>query len=113
MSACRSDLARKGNSGVLYWSSNNGGEIKFSKWAVDRWNQAHPDSPVKYQPVPEGQSSEEIILAAVVAKTTPDIYSNIWQGLVEFYGKSGILGPLDTLDWFMDFMRNRDRKSVG
>ncbi len=107
LGACTSDHASRQAHAIEYWSSNNGGEIKFSKWAVDRWNQAHLDSPVKYQPVPEGQSSEEIILAAVVAKTTPDIYSNIWQGLVEFYGKSGILVPLDTLDGFMDFMRSR------
>ncbi|MCB0592842.1 MAG: extracellular solute-binding protein [Lewinellaceae bacterium] len=90
-----------------YWSSNNGGEIIFSQWAVERWNQAHPEKPVKYQPVPEGQSSEEIILAAVVGKTTPDIYSNIWQGSVEFYSQAGILVPLDTLEGFMDFIQER------
>ncbi len=105
--ACGKDGAHHGGQAIEYWSSNNGGEIIFSKWAVERWNQQHPDSRVKYQPVPEGQSSEEIILAAVVAKTTPDIYSNIWQGLVEFYGKSGILVPLDTLDGFMEFLRQR------
>ncbi len=90
-----------------YWSSNNSGEIQFSRWAVDRWNGEHPENPVKFQPVPEGQSSEEIILAAVVAKTTPDIYSNIWQGLVEFYSRSGILVPLDTINGFMEFIRER------
>lgn len=90
-----------------YWSSNNGGEIIFSRWAVEEWNRAHPEEPIKYQPVPEGQSSEEIILAAVVAKTTPDIYSNIWQGSVAFYSQAGILVPLDTLAGFMDFIRER------
>jgi len=93
--------------GILYWSSNNGGEIRFSTWAVDQWNTAHPDQKVRFQPIPEGQSSEEILLAAVVAKTTPDIYSNIWQGLVEFYSKSGILVALDTLDGFHEFIRSR------
>ena len=44
---------------------------------------------VFFQHIPEGQSSEEILLAAVVAGTTPDIYSNIWQGLVDFYSQSG------------------------
>ncbi len=100
----RSDSARIG---VAYWSSNNGGEVAFSKWAVSKWNKTHPDQRVKYQPVPEGQSSEEILLAAVVAKTTPDIYSNIWQGLVEFYSNSGVLVPLDTLAGFQDFLRER------
>ncbi|MCC6727359.1 MAG: extracellular solute-binding protein [Saprospiraceae bacterium] len=107
LSSCGKDASQRNDFAIEYWSSNNGGEIAFSKWAVQRWNQSHPDQPVKYQPVPEGQSSEEIILAAVVAKTTPDIYANIWQGLVEFYGKSGILVPLDTLDGFTDFLRQR------
>lgn len=92
---------------LQYWSSNNSGEIRFSQWAVERWNQEHPNALLKYQPVPEGQSSEEIILAAVVAKTTPDIYSNLWQGLVEFYSRSGILVPLDTIEGFMEFIRSR------
>jgi len=104
---CTKDNAERNGIAVEYWSSNNGGEVAFSKWAVHRWNEAHPNGRVKYQPVPEGQSSEEILLAAVVAKTTPDIYSNIWQGLVEFYGNSGVLVPLDTLDGFLDFLRER------
>jgi multiple sugar transport system substrate-binding protein len=106
LSGCRQSSGPRGHA-LEYWSSNNGGEILFSQWAVERWAQRYPNLPIKYQPVPEGQSSEEIILAAVVAKTTPDIYSNIWQGLVEFYSHSGILVPLDTLEGFMDFLRQR------
>lgn len=109
--ACR-DSSIKQEEALVYWSSNNGGEINFSQWAVDRWNTNHPNSPVKYQPVPEGQSSEEIILAAVVAKTTPDIYSNIWQGSVEFYARSGVLIPLDTLEGFMEFIQLRCEQST-
>ncbi len=106
LTACKDETMQREQE-LIYWSSNNGGEIQFSQWAVDRWNKAHPNEPVKYQPVPEGQSSEEIILAAVVAKTTPDIYSNIWQGTVEFYSSAGILIPLDTLDGFMEFIQQR------
>lgn len=104
--ACAGD-GRKEAHLIEYWSSNNGGEIQFSKWAVERWKQQHPDKPVKYQPVPEGQSSEEIIMAAVVAGTTPDIYSNLWQGLVEFYSRSGVLVALDTLNGFMEYIYER------
>lgn len=98
---------QRSDDAIVYWSSNNGGEIRFSQWAVDQWNLQHPNDKVKFQPIPEGQSSEEILLAAVVAKTTPDIYSNIWQGLVEFYSKSGILVALDTLQGFDEFIRSR------
>lgn len=37
----------------------------------------------------------------------PDIYSNIWQGLVEFYSKSGILVALDTLKGFKELIAER------
>ncbi len=105
--ACTSVGPSDPDTSIVFWSSNNGGEIAFSRWAVDRWNRTHPDRPVQYQPVLEGQSSEEIILAAVVGGTTPDIYANLWQGLAEFYGRSGVLVPLDTLDGFLDFLRQR------
>jgi len=59
------------------------------------------------QPIPEGQSSEEVILAAVVGKTTPDIYANMWQGNVEMYARAGVLIPLDTLRGFLQFINER------
>lgn len=92
---------------LVYWTSNNGGEIKYAAWAVERWNRDEKNTQVHSQPIPEGQSSEEILLAAVVAGTTPDIYSNIWQGLVEFYSSSGILVALDTLKGFDAFIHER------
>jgi multiple sugar transport system substrate-binding protein len=79
---------------------------------ASEWNSRHKNAKVNYQPVPEGQSSEEIILAAVVGKTTPDIYSNMWQGDVESYAQAGVLVPLDTLKGFMDFLYSRCDSSV-
>ncbi|MCD4725752.1 MAG: hypothetical protein K8R63_13020, partial [Bacteroidales bacterium] len=70
---------------LLFWSSNNAQEITFTRQMIDNWNRAHPAHPIRHQPVPEGQSSEEIILAAVVGKTTPDIYANMFEGSVEMY----------------------------
>ncbi len=93
--------------GILYWSSNNTDEINFAKKIVDNWNSKNPERKVKFQPVPEGQSSEEVILAAVVGETTPDIYSNMWQGDVELYAKAGKLVPLDTLPGFLPFIYER------
>jgi multiple sugar transport system substrate-binding protein len=91
---------------ITYWSSSNNSEIEFANTLVDNWNKSHSVK-ISYQPVPEGQSSEEIILAAVVGKTTADVYSNMWQGSVEFYAKAGVLLPLDTLDGFKDFIYSR------
>ena len=97
---------------LTYWSSNNTYEIKYSKIIVAQWNKAHPDKLIKYQPVPEGQSSEEVILAAVVGKTTPDIYSNMWQGDVEPYAHAGVVLPLDKFPDFYNFMYARSDSSV-
>ncbi|MEZ4763361.1 MAG: hypothetical protein R3C26_09240 [Calditrichia bacterium] len=87
LSACGS--RQRNDSEIIYWSSNNTYEIKFADEVVQRWNAGNAGHPVHNQPVPEGQSSEEVILAAVVGKTTPDIYSNMWQGDVEAYAQAG------------------------
>ena len=97
---------------ILYWCSNNSDEIKFAKNITDEWNKNNPNDQVKYQAVPEGRSSEEIILAAVVGGTTPDIYSNMWQGDVEAYAQAGVLVALDTLKGFNEFIYDRCDSSV-
>jgi len=95
------------DSKLIYWCSNNSYEIQFAKELTEKWNKNNKDVSVKYQPVPEGRSSEEIILAAVVGKTTPDIYSNMWQGDVEVYAQAGVLIALDTIPGFLEFLAER------
>ncbi len=92
---------------LVYWSSNNSYEILFAKKITEDWNANNDIYNVTFQPVPEGQSSEEVILAAVVGSTTPDFYSNMWQGDVEAYAEAGVLIPLDTLDGFIEFIYER------
>lgn len=85
---------------LTYWSSQNPGERRLAVELVDAWNEANPDVQVTVQPLPAGQSSEEVLLAAVVAGTTPDICSNIWPGIVsDFVRAKGVLA----LDSFPDF----------
>ena len=96
---------------LLFWSSNNRGEIEFTEHFVNQWNSTETTI-LKFQPIPEGQSSEEVILASVVGKTTPDIYANMWQGSVEMYAKAGVLIPLDTLKGFTEFIKARCTKKV-
>ncbi len=97
---------------MIYWSSNNTQEIEFADHVVAEWNTKNPDKGVFSQPVPEGRSSEEIILAAVVGETTPDIYSNMWQGDVEFFASAGVLVQLDTLDGFLETISQRCDSAV-
>lgn len=111
-SGCSSDNNQNSN-GLIYWSSNNTYEIEFAKEQTEQWNKNNnKDIKVHFQPIPEGQSSEEILLAAVVGKTTPDIYSNMWQGDVEAYAEAGVLVPLDTLNGFTEFLYSRCDSSV-
>ena len=107
---CNSSKDEKENT-LLFWSSNNRGEIEFTEFFVAQWNKKQ-ETKVRFQPIPEGQSSEEVILASVVGKTTPDIYANMWQGSVEMYAKAGVLVPLDTLEGFTEFIKARCTKKV-
>ena len=97
---------------MLFWCSNNNDEIRLCDTITDAWNRTHSAGMIHMQPVPEGQSSEEVILAAVVGKTTPDIYANMWQGSVEMYAKAHVLIPLDTIPGFLDFIYNRCDSAV-
>jgi len=97
---------------ILFWCSNNNQEIKLCTNITNKWNQTNPDQRIHIQPVPEGQSSEEVILAAVVGKTTPDIYANMWQGSVEMYAKAHDLIPMDTLKGFLKFIKERCDSNV-
>ena len=110
--ACNNEKNKDGTDFLQYWSANNPYEIEFAEYAVQKWNDLNPDKRVFVQPVPEGRSSEEVILAAVVGKTTPDIYSNMWQGDVEFFAQAGTLIPLDTLDGFLETLYQRCDTSV-
>jgi multiple sugar transport system substrate-binding protein len=103
--SCGRPAAEK--NGLLFWSSNNNQEIEFTTNYTKKWNAEHLDQIVRHQPIPEGNSSEEVILAAVVGKTTPDIYANMWQGSVEMYAKAGVLIALDSLEGFTTFITER------
>jgi multiple sugar transport system substrate-binding protein len=103
--ACSDQHEGPGN--LVYWASSNPEEITFAENHINEWNKNHPGAVISFQPVPEGQSSEEVILAAVVGKTTPDIYSNMWQGDVEDFALAGVLIRLDTIEGFMDFLYER------
>ncbi len=108
--AC-SDRAGKGRP-MLFWCSNNPREISLCRSFTDEWNGGHASLAIHLQPIPEGQSSEEVILAAVVGKTTPDIYANMWQGSVEMFARAGVLIALDTLKGFLSFIHERCDSAV-
>ncbi|MCH7573793.1 MAG: extracellular solute-binding protein [Candidatus Marinimicrobia bacterium] len=85
---------------LTLWSSTNSFEIAFTRHIVMEWNSDTTRLPIKFQPIPAGQSSEEVILAAIVGRTTPDIYTNIWPGVIEQYREAGVVVALSE---FADF----------
>ncbi|MFL5787996.1 MAG: extracellular solute-binding protein [Flavisolibacter sp.] len=105
ITSCRNNSAKRKE--LIFWCSNNDREIKLCTAITKSWNNSNSSIPVHMQPIPEGQSSEEVILAAVVGKSAPDIYANMWQGNVEMYAHAGVLIPLDTLKGFREFINER------
>lgn len=85
---------------LTYWPAPNPQEIQLADSLVRMWNRLHPDIHVIMQPIPVSQSTEEVLLAAIAGKTTPDICSNIWPGALHDYTQAG--GLID-LSSFADF----------
>jgi multiple sugar transport system substrate-binding protein len=85
---------------LTYWPAPNQQELQLADSLVRMWNRMYPAVQVRVQPIPVSQSTEEVLLAAIAAGTTPDICSNIWPGALHEYTKAGGLLPLNQ---FVDF----------
>ena len=67
---------------LTYWPAANPVETRLATRLVASWNAEHPDVQVRVQPLPAGRSTEEVLLAAIVAKATPDVSSNVSSALL-------------------------------
>src|ERR1041384_4463528 len=85
---------------LTYWPAPNTQEIELADSLVRAFNLLHPGIHVRMQPIPVSQSTEEVPLAAIAGKTTPDVCSNIWPGALHDYMQAG---GLVALDRFPDF----------
>ena len=90
-----------------FWCSSNPYEIEFARVVVDKWNSARSDIKVKLQPLPASRSTEEALLAAIAARTTPDVCANIYPGVVTQFVAAGGLYRMDSFPDFASFMRER------
>ncbi|MBN2280304.1 MAG: sugar ABC transporter substrate-binding protein [Candidatus Marinimicrobia bacterium] len=105
----REQLDKNGN-GIIrlkYWCATNSHEIKLAKNLVEEWNKTHSDIQVTLQPIPASQSSEEVLLAAIAGKTTPDVCSNMWPGAMDDFTSSGGLVNLDRFPDFFEYLEDR------
>lgn len=92
---------------LTYWSAPNPQEYAMAQELVAEWNRENPHIQVKLQALPAGQSSEEVLLSAMVAGTTPDICSNIWPGVTNDFIRAKGLYPLDIFADFEEVMTAR------
>ena len=81
---------------LTYWPAANPSETWLANRLAEQWNAEHPDVQVRVQPLPAGRSSEEVLLAAIVAKATPDISSNVSSALLARLVRAGSVVRLDT-----------------
>ncbi|MEX2153800.1 MAG: sugar ABC transporter substrate-binding protein [Gemmatimonadaceae bacterium] len=80
---------------LTYWPAANPAETGLAMRLTAQWNSEHPDVQVRVQPLPAGRSSEEVLLAAIVAKATPDVSSNVSSALLARLVRAGGVVRLD------------------
>lgn len=97
---------------LTYWPAPNPQEVQLADSIVKEWNRLHPNIRVKMQPIPVSQSTEEVLLAAIAGKTTPDVCSNIWPGALAEFTRLGGLIPLDQFSDFDSAITSRSPKDV-
>ena len=80
---------------LTYWPAANPDETRLAMRLTAQWNLENPDVQVQAQPLPAGRSSEEVLLAAIVAKATPDVSSNVSSALLARLVRAGGVVRLD------------------
>lgn len=85
---------------LTYWPAPNPQEVRLAETLVQEWNRLHTRIHVTMQPIPVSQSTEEVLLAAIAGKTTPDVCSNIQPAALYDFSRAGGIIPLDQ---FADF----------
>jgi multiple sugar transport system substrate-binding protein len=80
---------------LTYWPAANPVEVRVANELAAQWNAEHPDVRVRVQPLPAGRSTEEVLLAAIVAHATPDVSSNVSSALLSRLVRAGSVVRLD------------------
>ena len=80
---------------LTYWPAANPPETRLANRLAAQWNLENPSVQVRVQPAPAGRSSEEVLLAAIVAKATPDVSSNVSSALLARLVRAGGVVRLD------------------
>jgi len=75
-----SGIGQTATTTIEFWTAPNPFQEAFWSEVVKEWNNTHPDQQIKWQVIPAGNSSEEVILTALATGTGPDLSTNIFTG---------------------------------
>ncbi|WP_193606904.1 extracellular solute-binding protein [Nocardioides lijunqiniae] len=92
---------------IKIWLSNNPEEIAWGEAMVKAWNEENPDEEITAQEIPAGQSSEEVIGAAITAGNAPCLVFNTSPAAVPQFQKQGGLVSLGQFDGGTDYVEER------
>jgi len=101
------DMGTNGRINLRYWSATNAQETEFAHQIAAEWNRLQTEVQITVEPVPSGQSSEEVVLAAIASQTTPDIYANVFPGVMQDLIDAGSVIQLDEYPDFLSTMHER------
>lgn len=82
---------------LTYWPAANPPEVRLATLLAEQWNRENPNVQVRVQPLPAGRSTEEVLLAAIVARATPDVSSNVSSALLARLVRAGGVVRLDDM----------------
>lgn len=106
--AAEADGGGSGAAGEIpIWYSNNAAEIEWATTVSDAWNAENPDAQVTGQEIPAGDSSEEVINAAIAAGNTPCLIFNGAPAAISQFQRAGGLVPLDQFGDGIDYVTER------
>ncbi len=92
---------------IKIWLSNNPEEIAWGEAMVEAWNADNPDEQITAQEIPAGQSSEEVIAAAITAGNAPCLVFNTSPAAVPQFQKQGGLVALDSFEGGAEYVEER------
>lgn len=98
---------------IKIWLSNNPEEIAWGEAMVQAWNAENPEEEITAQEIPAGQSSEEVIAAAITAGNAPCLVFNTSPAAVPQFQKQGGLVALDGFEGGAAYIEERTGENAA
>ncbi|RMD94153.1 MAG: extracellular solute-binding protein [Calditrichaeota bacterium] len=110
--ACFSSYESSDDGQLIYWTAPNVEVSEFDRTMVHMWNTTHPQNKIKWEIIPAGTTSEEVLLTAIATGRGPDISTNIFAGFAAQLAEADAIVALDTLPGFWQLLEKRKMTSI-